>query len=87
MAEQEMNLKLTSGTDLHIEHSVDGLLRADFKTRMEGYSKAIQSGVYKPNEARARENLPADPDGDKLVIQSNIAPIVQIGTQQSREGS
>lgn len=45
------------------EHKVDGLLRGDFRTRMEGYQIAIQNGLMSPDEARARENMNPRPDG------------------------
>jgi len=47
--------------------------RADLKSRAEAYSKLIAARVMTPNEARARENLPAHPDGDSLA-NPNITP-------------
>jgi HK97 family phage portal protein len=74
--EQEMNLKLFGrNSDMFVEFSMDGLLRGDFKTRMEGYAQAIQNGVMVPNEARALENRPDDPSGNKLMIQGATVPI------------
>ena len=40
-----------------------GILRGDFKTRMEGWAAAVQNGINTPNEVRRRENLPDHPDG------------------------
>ena len=77
--EQEMNLKLF-GRDKpneYVEFNLDGLLRGDFKTRMEGYAKGIQNGLIKPNEARRKENLPDDPSGNNLMIQGATVPIDQ----------
>lgn len=75
--EQELNLKVfgRSSNRLFVEMNLDGLLRGDFKTRMEGYAKGVQNGLIKPNEARRKENLPDDPDGDKLMIQGATVPI------------
>ena len=90
MGEQELNLKLFSDSDYYAELTFDGLVRADIKTRMEAYAKAIQSAVMVPNEARARENLPSKPGGDDLVIQQNMTPIGRLGEQSStvqNEGS
>ena len=69
--EQELNLKLfgRGNTRLYVEFNMDGLLRGDFKTRMEGYATGIQNSILKPNEVRRRENMPDDPAGDKLMIQ------------------
>lgn len=80
--EQELNLKLfgRGNNRLFVEMNMDGLLRGDFKTRMDGYASGVQNGILKPNEARRKENLPDDPDGDKLMIQGAT---VSIGSQQN----
>lgn len=49
--------------DVFVEHVVEGLLRADFQTRMEGYALAIQNGIYSPNEVRRFENKEPRKDG------------------------
>ena len=78
--EQELNLKLfQSNTNRFVEFNVDGLLRGDFQSRMDGYSKAITNGVYKPSEAREKENLPPDPTGDVLLAPANTLPIDKLG--------
>ena len=51
------------------------LLRGDIKERMEAYGKAIQNGVYSPNEARAKENLPPAEDGDQPRVQQQLVPL------------
>lgn len=78
--EQELNLKLfgRGEAEFFVEMNMDGLLRGDFKTRMEGYATGIQNAIIRPNEARRRENLPEDPQGDRLMIQGATVPI---GTQ------
>ena len=75
--EQELNLKLFGRTDreFFVEMNMDGLLRGDFKTRMEGYAMAIQNAILMPNEARHMENRPRDPQGDRLLIQGATVPI------------
>jgi HK97 family phage portal protein len=59
--EEEMNLKLFGQRNgrRFVEHNVDGLLRGDFKTRMEGLARAVQSAILTPDEARELENRPA----------------------------
>ena len=54
--EAVLNAQLPAGTKPRIE--VDGLLRADIKTRMEAYAIGIQTGVLTRDEARALENRP-----------------------------
>jgi HK97 family phage portal protein len=79
--EQELNLKLFSARNRtkFVEFNLDGLLRGDFKTRMDGWATGIQNGIVKPKEAREAENWPdAGPDADKLYIQGATVPL---GTQ------
>lgn len=71
--EQELNLKILGMDESkYFEFEMDGLLRGDFKTRMEGYSKGVQNAITTPNENRKRENLPPLPGGDSLFIQQNM---------------
>lgn len=60
--------------DVFVEHVVDGLLRADFKTRMEGYQLAVQNGILSPDEVRQLENRSprADGKGDEYWRPSNM---------------
>tara|TARA_R110001599_G_scaffold337988_1_gene556738 strand:- start:11751 stop:12974 length:1224 start_codon:yes stop_codon:yes gene_type:complete len=75
-AEQEMNLKLFGrGSDQYVEFNVDGLLRGDFKTRMEAHATSIQNGIRTPNEVRDLENMSARNEGDDLMIQGATVPI------------
>lgn len=75
--EQELNLKLFGrrNSTQFVEFSMDGLLRGDFKTRMEGYATAIQNAMLAPNEARRRENLPDIEGGDDVLIQGATVPL------------
>lgn len=75
--EQETNLKLfgRDNREFFVEMNMDGLLRGDFVTRMEGYAKAIQNGTMTPNEARRMENRPDDAAGNVLMIQGATVPI------------
>lgn len=77
--EQELNLKLFSARNRtkYAEFNVDGLLRGDFKTRMEGYRTAAQAGINTPDEIRAMENWPKydGEGGDKLWMQGATQPL------------
>lgn len=87
--EQELNLKLF-GRDgerkFFVEMNMDGLLRGDFKTRMEGHAAAIQSGQETPNEARRIENRPPLPNGDVLLIQGATVPLGSQPTNAPQAG-
>ena len=56
------------------EFDFDTLTQGDFATRMEGYSKGVQSGVLKPNDARKRERLPPEAGGDRIYLNSTLVP-------------
>ncbi len=53
-----------------IKLNVDGLLRGDYKSRMEGYSIGIQNGFMSPNDCRKLEDLNpiADEEGGNLYL-------------------
>lgn len=82
--EQELNLKLFGWdrNDRYVEFNVDGLLRGDFRTRMEGSAQAINTGQLTMNEARRRENLPDMPGGDQLFVQGATVPVTSQPTNE-----
>jgi HK97 family phage portal protein len=57
-----------------IEHNVAGLLRGDFKTRIEAYALMIQWSIATPNQIRRLENWPAVAGGDELLQPLNMVP-------------
>lgn len=71
--EDEMNLKLFGRmrNGRYVEHNLDGLQRGDFKSRIEGLARAIQTSQITPNEARAVENRPdhENPAANELLVQ------------------
>jgi HK97 family phage portal protein len=71
--EDEANLKLfgRSNGNRYVEHNLDGLQRGDFKSRVEGIARAIQTAQMTPNEARSLENRPrhSNPAADELLVQ------------------
>lgn len=77
--EGEMNLKLFGRMNnrRYVKHDLDGLMRGDFKSLLEGATAGIQGAVYTPNEAREKVGLPRlpEPDADRLHIQGATVPI------------
>lgn len=75
--EEELNLKLFGARNnrRYVEHSMDGIMRGDFKTRMDGLALGVQSGLITPNEGRALDNRAAKPNGDDLYIQGATVPL------------
>lgn len=83
--EQELNLKLfgRSSNVRYAEFNMDGLLRGDFKTRMEGYAMGVNAGHIKPDEVRAMENRPTSGGpADRLYMQGAMLPLEKLGETQ-----
>lgn len=79
--EQALNRALMSpetGSRFFYEFNIDGLLRGDFKTRMEGYALLIQWGLAAPNELRRQMNLAPVEGGDDRLMPLNFAPASRI---------
>lgn len=70
--------------DHYIEFDTDSMLRADYKSRMEMYSKGLQSGIYTPNQIYDMENLPRTTEewGNKHFMPVNISTTDKIANQQ-----
>jgi HK97 family phage portal protein len=58
-----------------VDLDVTGLLRTDFQARIDGLTKAIQGGLYSPNEARAKEGLHAVENGDVPMVQQQMVEL------------
>jgi len=61
--------------DDYLELDLEALLRANFRDRIEGLARGVQGGIFSPNEARAKEDLPAMPFGDEPRVQQQIVPL------------
>ena len=62
--------------------NVEGLLRGDYQSRMNGYAVARQNGWMSANDIRELENLdriPAEDGGDLYLINGNMLPLVKAG--------
>src|SRR5262249_45032629 len=64
----------------YTEFSTDALLRSNLKDRIEALARAVQSGIYSPNEARAAEDLAAVPYGDEPRVQAQVIPLSAAGS-------
>lgn len=83
--EQEFTWKLFLLSELddgfYMSFNINVILRSDIKTRYEAYRIGIQSGFLRSNEAREKEELPPDPNGDRLLVNGNMMPIEMAGEQ------
>ena len=86
--EDEMNLKFfgRNNNNRYVEHNLDGLMRGDFKSRVEGLARAIQTAQITPNEARTLENRPTKAHGDELLIQGATVPLGQQPVDKGKGG-
>jgi HK97 family phage portal protein len=75
--EQEIHHKLLDSSDtFYAEFNLDGLLRADIKTRMEANGIAWEHGTLTTDEWRQRENLGpvTDGQGGRRFVPMNYVP-------------
>lgn len=83
--EEEITYKLLSREEidkgLYFKFNVDAILRADFKTKVETLSKATNSFLMTPNEARGKLDLEKVPGGDKLLGNGASIPVEYTGSQ------
>jgi HK97 family phage portal protein len=69
--------------------NVDGLLRGDYVSRMNGYATARQNGWMSANDIRELENLDRIPDelgGDLYLINGNMTKLADAGIFANKEG-
>lgn len=90
--EQSMNRALFSDKEkgvYYVRFNMDGLMRGDYKSRMEGYAIGRQNGWMSANDIRELENMNPIPDedgGNEYLVNGNmirIAQAAQNGGEQS----
>nr|WP_149734599.1 phage portal protein [Propionispora hippei] len=65
-----------------VKFNVDGLLRGDYQSRMNGYAVGRQNGWLSSNDIRELENLnriPAELGGDLYLINGNMTKLADAG--------
>ena len=70
--------------------NVDGLLRGDYQSRMNGYAIARQNGWMSANDIRELENLdkiPAEEGGDLYLVNGNMLPLNMAGAYADKESN
>ena len=65
-------------SDAFLKFNVDGLLRGDYTTRIQGYSIGLQAGFYSVNDVRRFEDLRPVDAGDQFRV-----PLANINLAQS----
>lgn len=72
-----------------IKFNVDGLLRGDYASRMQGYSIGIQNGFLCPNDVRELENMnliPEEKGGFTYMVNGSMTPLYSAGAAYKKEG-
>ena len=65
-----------------VKFNLEGLLRGDYQSRMNGYATARQNGWMSANDIRELENLdriPPEEGGDLFLINGNMLPLEHAG--------
>lgn len=65
-----------------VKFNLEGLLRGDYQSRINGYATARQNGWMSANDIRELENLdriPAEEGGDLYLINGNMLPLGDAG--------
>ena len=73
-----------------IKFNVDGLLRGDYQSRMNGYATARQNGWMSANDIRELENLdriPEDQGGDLYLVNGNMMKLQDAGAGYGKGGA
>ena len=89
--EQAMNRALLSDQEkgrFFVQFNIDGLMRGDYKSRMEGYAIGRQNGWLSANDIRALENqnpIPKEEGGDAYLVNGNMISISTAMKQQTDE--
>lgn len=68
-------LPRTEWGQYEMEFDADAILRATLKDRVESASKQVLSGLMTPNEGRRIEGRPPKPNGDELLVPSNMTTL------------
>lgn len=73
-----------------IKLNVDGLLRGDYQSRMNGYATARQNGWMSANDIREMEDLnpiPEEEGGNLYLINGNMTKLADAGAFASTPGT
>ena len=75
--------------DYFVKFNVDGLLRGDYQSRMNGYATGMQNGFLSPNDIRSLENMDLIPDelgGNQYLVNGSMQKLAEAGAAYKAEG-
>lgn len=86
--EEELTFKLLKKQEiekgLHFKFNIDVILRADYETKINTLSTAVNSFLMTPNEARRKLDLENIPGGDRLLGNGASIPVNMAGSQYEK---
>lgn len=91
--EEEINYKAvdySKALDGYLyKYNEKSMLRTDSKSQMDNLTKAVNNGVYTPNEAREYLDKPKVAGGDVPIVNGNYIPLTDVGKQynKNKQGS
>lgn len=74
---------------MFFKFNVDGLLRGDYESRMNGYAVGRQNGWLSANDIRELEDMnriPAEEGGDLYLVNGNMTKMKDAGIFAGQEG-
>ncbi len=89
--EQSLSRSLLSPSEkrsFFFKFNLEGLLRGDYQSRMNGYATARQNGWMSANDIRELENLdriPPEEGGDLYLVNGNMLPLGSAGAYANKE--
>ena len=86
-----VNLLLEEEQDTYFpKFNVDGLLRGDYQSRMQGYATGISNGFLSPNDIHRLENMdliPAEKGGDDYYLNGGYVKLEDAGKKVDQPGT
>ena len=73
---------------IFVRFNVDGLLRGNYQTRMQGYATGINNGFLCPNDVRQLENMDLIPDelgGNTFMVNGTMTPLKDVGAAYKQQ--
>lgn len=88
--EQEINYKYVPAASqmdgFFYKFNEKAILRTDAAHQMDTIVKAVNNGVYTPNEARNLLDYKAKEGGDVLIVNGNYLPLTKVGAAYENKG-
>lgn len=81
-AMQRSLLKPEEKGKLYFRFNVDGLLRGNYASRMQGYATGLNNGFLSPNDIRSLEEMDLIPDeegGNIYMVNGTMTPLKNVG--------